>query len=119
MTILEVAQKVKDEKQCHLLRVRKGEPRCEYCGAPMIEDKVRQRLQCSGAHIEQNTQQKAPIQVDAKPYFTGSKRGWVALDLFTASAICAVAEGLNPVNRYKYERLTLPAIIRITWKVVK
>lgn len=88
MTILEIAQKVVDEKSCYLLRLRKDEP-------------------------------IKPPQYDAKPYFTGSKKGWIALDLFTALAICAVAKGLNPENRAKYEGMALPSLISITWKVLK
>lgn len=45
------------------------------------------------------------VQWDAKPYFTGSKRGWIMLDLFTASAIVAVAKSLNPTNRARLDKM--------------
>lgn len=37
----------------------------------------------------------ADMEYDAKPMFTGSKRGWTLLDLFTASAINAVADSVG------------------------
>lgn len=41
----------------------------------------------------------ADMEYDAKPIFTGSKRGWVMLDTFTASAVTAVANVVSESTR--------------------
>jgi len=56
---------------------------------------------------------------DVKPLFTGSHRGWFILDLFTASAICAVADAINQENLAKFQELALPKVLKITWSLVK
>jgi hypothetical protein len=48
-----------------------------------------------------------PSQYDVKPLFTGSHRGWVILDSFTASAIVAVYDRLNEINRAHFESKSL------------
>lgn len=60
-----------------------------------------------------------PAQYDAKPYFTGSKRGWFALDSFSASAIVAVYEALNTTNRERFSKLSIPSMAKIAFKFVK
>ena len=60
-----------------------------------------------------------PGQYDAKPYGGGSKRGWTYLDSFTASAICAVWEALNEVNREKYGRMPIQLAASFAFKHVK
>ncbi len=57
-------------------------------------------------------------QYDAKPLFTGKKKGWVILDSFTASAIQAIINALNEQNRAKIDRLSLPRLLDFTWKNV-
>jgi hypothetical protein len=44
-------------------------------------------------------------QMQARPHGSGSKRGWTLLDLFTASAIVAVADAVNEKNRAKLDSL--------------
>ena len=56
---------------------------------------------------------------DAKPYFTGQKRGWVALDLFSASAIVNVYDALNEKNRTLFGGLDLPKMARVAFKLLK
>lgn len=46
-------------------------------------------------------------QYDAKELFTGSKRGWTALDLFTAQALCAVHGALSPEHHAKFDRMPI------------
>lgn len=58
-------------------------------------------------------------QYDCKPYFTGSKRGWTAVDSFTASAIVAVNKALSPENQPKFNNLPLGKLIPFVWKAVK
>lgn len=58
-------------------------------------------------------------QYDCKPMFTGSKRGWIALDSFTASAITAVFGAVRPDLQAKLVNLPLGRLIDICWKNVK
>jgi len=90
MILTEVANKITSERTALLIRPRVG---------PLVS--------------------LAPREYDVKPLFTGSKRGWVVLDLFTASAVAAVGEGLNEANRAKFNSMPLPKAINITWKLVK
>jgi hypothetical protein len=51
-----------------------------------------------------------PGQYDVKPLFTGNHRGWAILDSFSASAIVAVYDRLNEINRAHFESKSLVAI---------
>lgn len=57
-------------------------------------------------------------QYDVKPLFTGSKRGWTVLDLFTASAIQSVYKAINETNRAKFDRIPLPSLVEFVFKAV-
>jgi hypothetical protein len=46
-------------------------------------------------------------QYDVKPLFTGSHRHWTILDSFSASAIVAVHDRLNPINQAHFASLPL------------
>ena len=85
MTAINAARKVVAEKQCALLRPRKGEP----------------------------------LQYDCKDAFTGKKRGWFFLDLFTSSAIVQVYEAISEANRTRLERLPIQTIARICFQMIK
>ena len=61
----------------------------------------------------------APGEYDVKPYFTGRKSGWVALDSFSASAIVAVWNGLNETNREKYAKLPIQRMAAVAFKLVE
>lgn len=61
----------------------------------------------------------SPGELDARPYGSGSKRGWVLLDLFTAGAVNAVAKGLKPENLAKLNSLPVPKAVNICWKMVE
>ena len=58
-------------------------------------------------------------QFDIKEAFSGKKRGWFYMDVFTASAIVAVYNALNEKNKAKYSTLPLPKLINVTWKLIK
>lgn len=60
----------------------------------------------------------APGQYDVKPFFTGNKRGWVALDSFSASAIVAVHDNLNETNRAKFAALPLTKMVRVAFSIL-
>ena len=61
----------------------------------------------------------APGQYDAKPYFTGSRRGWVALDTFTASAITKVHAALTkPENRERFEGMPIQMMAHVAFKLI-
>lgn len=60
----------------------------------------------------------APGEYDAKPYFTGNKRGWFALDSFSASAVVKVHQALNEENRAKFSGLSLPRMVQVALKFV-
>lgn len=79
---------------------------------------VAQLAKAEGVHVFRE-RKDTPGEYDAKPYFSGNKRGWVALDTFSASAICAVHDGLNEENRAKYSALPLPKMARVAFKLIK
>lgn len=94
MTISQIARTVKDQRQAHLIRYR--------------TDSVKE---CGTA------------QYDAKPYGTGSKRGWTLIDLTTASAIVAVHDALTksqkPENLAKFDNIPLGRLVDFCWKHVR
>ena len=49
-------------------------------------------------------------EYDVKPLFTGNKRGWVILDIYTVSAIMAVYNALTPENQAKINLLSIPKV---------
>ncbi len=55
---------------------------------------------------------------DVKPYGAGSKRGWVALDLYSASAIVMVHDGLNETNRARFLAMPLIDMASVAFKVL-
>ena len=57
----------------------------------------------------------ADMEYDAKPIFTGSKRGWVMLDLFTAGAVTAVADAISEPNREKMNRIPPRKVIEFAF----
>lgn len=58
-------------------------------------------------------------QYDAKSYDGGSKRGWVILDGFTASAIVQVHDALNEQNRAKYAAMPIQKMAAVAFKLMK
>lgn len=60
-----------------------------------------------------------PGQYDAKPMFTGSKKGWMLVDSFTASAVLQVFNAIGPENQEKMKKLPLLKMVDISWKLVK
>jgi hypothetical protein len=60
----------------------------------------------------------APGQYDAKRY-EGSKRGWIWLDLVTASMLVQIYDALNEVNRAKFAGLPLLKAVNVGWKLVR
>lgn len=68
--------------------------------------------------LKKNQVKGEAIQYDVKPIFTGSKKGWIMLDTFTASAMLAVYNGLRPEMQEKFDKISLPRLIDFTWKHV-
>lgn len=60
----------------------------------------------------------APGQYDLKEAFTGNKRGWFYLDLFSASAITKVYEALNDDNKSKFAALPVERMARVAFRLV-
>lgn len=60
-----------------------------------------------------------PGEYDAKPYDTGSKRGWTYLDLFSASAVVQVYDALGPANRAKYAAMPIAAMVPLAFKMIE
>jgi hypothetical protein len=67
----------------------------------MTSIEVAQKVREEGVQLFRPTK-GTPGQYDCKAFFTGSKRGWVALDSFSASAILAVYNALRPDLQEKY-----------------
>jgi hypothetical protein len=60
-----------------------------------------------------------PGVYDAKPYFSGNKRGWIAMDSFSASAIVAVYKALNEQNKARFAALNPVTAAKVAFKFVK
>lgn len=59
-----------------------------------------------------------PGQYDAKAWGTGGrKKGWTLLDLFSASAVCAVYKAVNEENKAKLEKLPPLRVVSICFKL--
>jgi hypothetical protein len=79
---------------------------------------VARKVAAEGVHVFR-PRKDAPGEYDAKPFFSGSKRGWVALDAFSASAIVAIYDKLNETNRAKYGAMPLQKMAVVAFKLVK
>ena len=58
-------------------------------------------------------------QYDVKPNWTGNKKRWVYIDLFTASAMLTVFNALGDENKAKYDKVHIDRLIGFTWKHIK
>lgn len=63
--------------------------------------------------------QVAPYHYDARPYGAGAKRGWIVLDLYSASAIVKVWENINVYNREKFSKIFLTKMAEIAFQLMK
>lgn len=79
---------------------------------------VAKKVLLEGAHVLR-VRKDDPAQYDAKPYFTGSRRGWTLLDRWTASAIVAVRNGLNETNRQKFETMPIERMAAVSFQLIK
>jgi len=59
-----------------------------------------------------------PLRYDCKATFTGKKKGWFYLDLFTSSVIVKVWEAINETNRAKLEKLPIQRIASICFQLI-
>ena len=59
-----------------------------------------------------------PGEYDARPYGSGSKCGWVALDLFSAGAIATVYDALKPENQAKFASFPIQMMARVAFKLI-
>ncbi len=66
-----------------------------------------------GSHKETGT-----AQYDCKPLFTGSKKGWMTMDIMTAGAMHAVYSALKPEHKAKFDNIPLGRLIDFVWKQV-
>lgn len=80
-------------------------------------DICRQGVERHGAQLIRPTKGR-PGEYDAKPYFTGNKRGWVCLDAFSASAVVSVHDALNETNRAKFAATDPLRAISIAFKLI-
>lgn len=71
-----------------------------------------------GAHYVRSRKDE-PLQYHVKPLFTGSHKGWVLVDSFTASAVVQVFDALKEANQIKFGSMPLLRIVNVTWKLVK
>lgn len=79
---------------------------------------VARLVKAEGVHVFRE-RKGAPGEYDAKPFFQGSRRGWVALDAFSASAIVTVHDALNETNRAKFAALPLAKAAAVAFKLIK
>ena len=92
MTSVDCAKEVLTTSSCHLLRRRE------------IDTK--------------DPDGKTIPQYDIKPAFTGKKKGWFYLDLFTASAIMAVYNAVNDENKVKAARIPITKLADFAFRQV-
>ena len=60
-----------------------------------------------------------PIQYDVKEYgLGGNKRGWVLLDLFTASAMQACYNALSTESQASWDKIPITKLVDFTWEHV-
>lgn len=59
-----------------------------------------------------------PYEYDVKEPFVGNKRGWVMLDLFTASAMNAVYNALSEDHKSKFDMIPFQKLVDFTWNNV-
>ena len=90
MTISQIVQQVATEHQAVLIRYRRN------------------------SHKDTGT-----AQYDCKPLFTGSKRGWTAMDAVTASCMATVYGALKPEHQAKFDNIPLGRLVDFCWKAVK
>jgi hypothetical protein len=57
-------------------------------------------------------------EYDVKEAFTGKKRGWALLDLFTASAVTAAADKVGVAERAKMNRMSPSSLTTLAFKFV-
>ena len=93
MTSLDCAKEVLTTSSCHLLRRRETDTT--------------------------GTDGKIIPQYDIKPAFTGKKKGWFYLDLFTASAIMAVYNAINEENKAKIHRIPITKLADFAFRSVR
>lgn len=78
----------------------------------------RKIVETSGALLTRPTEGQ-PGMYDTKPFFQGSKRGWVLVDLFSASVYLKVHDALNDTNRAKFAEMDLIKAVKIAYKLLE
>jgi hypothetical protein len=59
-----------------------------------------------------------PREYDVKEAFTGSKKGFVYLDITTKNAMRTVYNALSESSRAKYDTVPFMRLVDFTWKCV-
>lgn len=57
-----------------------------------------------------------PWEYDVKDMFTGKKKGWILLDLFTASRMQVVKDALKPESQEKFDAISLMKLVNFCMK---
>jgi hypothetical protein len=83
----------------------------------MTSIEIAQRVHDHGVQLFR-PRKNEPRQYDSKDFFTGSKRGWVALDAVSASAILAVHKALREDLKPRFEALSPQKQARLAFKFV-
>jgi hypothetical protein len=71
-------------------------------------------LETKTAHLVRVRKNETKVY-DIKEAFTGNKRGWIYVDVFTASAVMQLHAKLDETVKAKYENLSLMRIVDIAW----
>lgn len=72
-----------------------------------------------GAQLIRQKKEAPAHQYDAKPLFTGSKRGWIVVDSFSASALVAVYDALSEEKKAVFGNAPINRALTLAWKCVK
>ena len=98
MKAIEVARQVLDTGTCHYFRDTEG----QYEARPYHEfaDPLTEREEARGEEQPE------------------ALRGWIALDLFSASGLVQVYDALRPENRAKLEEYPLTGMVLLAFKCI-
>lgn len=72
-----------------------------------------------GAMLIRPRKGASPLQYDAKELFTGKKKGWAILDAFTAGAIVACYNAVQPKTQAAMEKTSITKLASICFKYVR
>lgn len=141
MTALEVARRVLDTETCHYFQHTPAPARCLYCGSEGERIEIIGEIAGFSDPVccHRPIGEKPPPEVYdyvARPFNTFPEPrseedeaagvpqhpdldGWIAFDLFSASALVQVYDAVNAKNQARLEQYSLPEMVRLAFMCIK